>query len=148
MHHYSQPISNNSHFKAKHAYRNLHSVDGDKFSSDLEILTSPILRGALHPTITLKDLEDSFVKLAKNITEVIDHHAPVLTASRKQKRWQIKPWLTKGLINSIKNKQRLYKTFFLNGNDFKKSYFKNYLNKLIRVKSLSKKLYLKEALSL
>ena len=82
----SQPISNESHFEAKHAYRNIHSVDGDKFRSDLEMLTSPILHGTLHSTITPKDLEDSFVKLAKNITEVIHHHAPVLTASRKQKR--------------------------------------------------------------
>ena len=94
----SQPISNKSHFETKHTYRNIHSVDGDKFCSDLEISASPILHGTSHPTITPKDLEDSFVKLAKNITEVKDHHASVLTASRKQKRWQIKAWLTKGLI--------------------------------------------------
>ena len=144
----SQPIPNKSHFEAKHTYRNVHSIDGDKFRSDLEMLTSPMLHGTLHPTITPKDLEDSFAKLAKNISEVIDHHAPVLTPSRKQKRWQTKPWLTKGLIISIKNKQRLYKTFFSNGNDFEKSYFKKYSNKLTREKNLSKKLYYKEALSL
>ena len=40
----SQPISNKSHFEAKHTYRNIHSVDGDKFRSDLELLTSPILQ--------------------------------------------------------------------------------------------------------
>ena len=49
---------------------------------------------------------------------------------------------------SINNKQRLYKTFFLTGNDFEKSYLKKYWNKLTRVKNLSKKLYYKEALSL
>ena len=33
----SQTISNKSHFEAKQTYRNIHSIDGDKFRSDLEM---------------------------------------------------------------------------------------------------------------
>ena len=29
-----QPLSNKYHFEAKHTYRNIHAVDGDKLRSD------------------------------------------------------------------------------------------------------------------
>ena len=67
--------------------------------------------------------------------------------SRKQKRIQQKPWLTKGLLVSIKNKQKLYQSYFLNGNAYEKSFYKLYANKLTRVKNLSKKMYYKAAIS-
>jgi len=46
---------------------------------------------------------------------------------------QQNPWLTKGLLNSIKT-NKSYKKLFLNGN-------KEYANKLTRVKNFSKKMY-------
>ena len=67
--------------------------------------------------------------------------------SRKQKRIQQKPRLTKGLLVSIKNKQKLYQSYFLNGNAYEKPFYKLYANKLTRVKNLSKKMYYKTAIS-
>ena len=55
--------------------------------------------------------------------------------------------LTKGLLISIKNKERFYRTCFLNGNDFDKAFYKSYANKLTRVKALAKKLYLGAAIT-
>lgn len=78
---------------------------------------------------------------------MIEKHAPLKTASRKQKRIQQSPWLTKGLLTSIKNKQKLYKNYFLNGTVFEKSFYKKYANKLTRVKNLSKKLYYNATIS-
>ena len=47
--------------------------------------------------------------------------------------------MTKGLLISINNKQKLYHNFFLNGNAFGKHLYKAYADKLTRVKNLSKK---------
>ena len=80
------------------------------------------------------------------MSEVTEKHALLQTASRKQKRMQNKPWLTKGLLVSIKNKQILCKKFFLNNNEFGKWYYKKYANKLTRVKNLSKKNYYNDAI--
>ena len=65
-------------------------------------------------------LDQHFNHLVSAMSEVIEKHAPLQTASRKQKRMQNKPWLTKGLLVSIKNKQILYKKFFLSNNEFGK----------------------------
>ena len=64
---------------------------------------------------------------------------PSKQCPENKKRIQRKPWLTKGLLVSIKNKQKLYQSYFLNGNAYEKSFYKLYANKLTRVKNLSKK---------
>ena len=52
-----------------------------------------------------------------------------------------KPWITKGSFVSIRKKQKLYVTHYLKGNKIQKKY-KTYANKLTKLKTLSKKLYL------
>ena len=69
------------------------------------------------------------------------------TVSRKWRRFSQKPWPTKGIITSIKHKQKLYRTYFLTGNAFEKQFFKKYSNKLTSVKKLSKKMYYTEYIS-
>ena len=85
--------------------------------------------------------------MVNSFSQILNNHAPPQTLSRKKKRLQQKPWITKGLLTSIKNKQKLYKTCFLNGNDLDKHYFKIYSNKLPKVKNLSKKLFYNETIS-
>ena len=55
--------------------------------------------------------------------------------------------MTKGLLISIKNKQKLYRNFFLISTAFGKQFYKPYANKLKRVKNLSKKMYYTEFIS-
>ena len=100
----------------------------------------------LNSPLTNQFLDLSFNKLVKNISEIIDKHAPQQIASRKQKCILKNPGLTKGLLTSIKNKQKLYKTFFLQGTDWEKTFYKVYANKLARVKNLSKKMYYKQSI--
>ena len=92
-------------------------------------------------------LEKAGQTLIKTISDVTETHAPLQTASRRQKRLQKQPWITKGILISIKSKQKLYKTFFLGGSDFEKSFYKIYANKLTTVKNLSKKLYYHSAIA-
>ena len=67
--------------------------------------------------------------------------------SRSRKRILQNPWLTKGLLTSINNKQKMYKNYYLRGNDLKKSMYNVYVSKLIRVKNLSKKIFYHSALT-
>ena len=87
------------------------------------------------------DLNSSFTKFLSVVRNVITKHAPIMIASRSQKRKQAKPCLTKGLVISIRRKQWLYKTQFLNGNSLGKDQFKMFSNTLKKVKQLSKKMY-------
>ena len=64
-----------------------------------------------------------FYNLIANIEAVIDKHAPMQTVSRKWRRFSQKPWLTRGIITSIKRKQKLYHIYFLTGNAFEKQFF-------------------------
>ena len=55
-----------------------------------------------------------------------------------------KLWITKGILVSIRCKQKLYINFFLNVTEIEKILYKTYANKLSKVKTLSKKLYLEQ----
>ena len=39
----------------------------------------------------------------------MDHNAPLIKLSRKLTELASKPWITKGLLNSVKTKNKLYK---------------------------------------
>ena len=125
-------------------FRKLASVNQNNFCNGLFSSLSP-----LHDRSTLacgNDLSpnafnDHFTQVISAISAVIDKHAPLQKASRRQKRIQRNPWLSKGILTSIKQKQTLYRTHFLNGDALSINFFKTYSNKLTRVKSLSKKMY-------
>ena len=51
------------------------------------------------------------------------------------------PWISKGVFTSIRNKQQLYKSHYLNGSGEERSYYKRYANLLTKIKSAAKKSY-------
>jgi len=80
-----------------------------------------------------------FTSFLNDIKNTIDRHAPLHKLSKKKTKLTSKPWLTKGIFCSktfllfcsktykdctkfilLKNKQRLHKTFYRNGNNFEK----------------------------
>ena len=63
---------------------------------------------------------DDFIK---RVRLIIDFYAPLRQISRRQKRLRAKPWLTKGLLVSIKYKQKLYRSHFLSNDVDKKTYY-------------------------
>ena len=76
------------------------------------------------------------------INKNIDKHAPLKKVSRKQqKRFQNKPWITKELYISIKRKQKMHKTHYLNRSSNEKYFYKRYANMLTRIQNLAKQLY-------
>ena len=73
------------------------------------------------------------------IHNVIDKHAPPKQMSRKQKKLQSKPWITKSVYESIRLKNIMYKTHYLSNDDAKKREYKIFANKLTKTKALAKK---------
>ena len=49
--------------------------------------------------------------------------------------------MTKGILGSIRKRHFMFKSFFLQGNDSQKSFFRKYSNKLTKIIALTKKLY-------
>jgi len=71
-------------------------------------------------------------------------HAPIRIESCKKQKLMNKPWITKGILISIRAKQKLYKTRFLNGTETQIDHYKKYANLLCKLKQICKKLHLKE----
>ena len=74
------------------------------------------------------------------IKTILNTHAPLKLLSRKQKRLNSKPCITKGILISIKCKKKLYWSDYVNGNEVAKSLSKIYANKLKQMIRLANKL--------
>ena len=72
-------------------------------------------------------------------------HAPIKTLSKKEKKFRSKPWLTRGIITSIRTKNNMFKLAIRNKSKSFSDSFKKYRNLLTRLKDLSKKLYFKDS---
>ena len=74
---------------------------------------------------------NNFILMFNNI---LDQHAPLRFASRKETRSFHKPWLTKGLLTSISKKNALYKTMLSTNNPSISAKYKFYRNKITHLK--------------
>jgi len=90
---------------------------------------------------TIACVNNDAQQLLKIFKLVLDKHAPLRPMTRKEKRLNKKPWITKGIFKSIKTKNRLFRSYFKSNDPEKKYFYKKYLNKLTHLKNLSKRLY-------
>ena len=74
---------------------------------------------------------------------VVDKHAPKRLQTRRESKINNKPWLTKGILRSIKVKQKIYKQVLKDQTGTKWEYFKKYRNKLTHIIEASKRIYFK-----
>ena len=77
------------------------------------------------------------------MSQAIDKHALLKSCSRRQRRLFKKPWITKGILISIPKKNSMCKPHFINGNETQKFIFRQYSNKLTKIKTASKRNYFK-----
>ena len=73
--------------------------------------------------------------------ELVDHHFPLIKEFRKQFKYSLKPWITKGILISIKTQNKLYRKYLKNKSEIKFKIYKMYKNKLTYLKKLSKSNY-------
>ena len=55
---------------------------------------------------------DLFVQFLSTFSNIVNKHAPLKLLSRSEQKQKHKPWITKGLLKSIKHKNKLYKIMF------------------------------------
>ena len=75
--------------------------------------------------------------------KIVNKYAPLRSATRKEKRRFNKPWLTNGILNSIKYKHRLYAKFIKTKTPESLVQFKKFRNKLNHIILIAKKDYCK-----
>ncbi len=92
---------------------------------------------------SIHDLHQLTTNCIKKVTEVINKHAPLRKASASKRKQLIKPWISKGLLTSIKAKQKLYKSSYFSNDPGKVTKYKKYSNLLNRIKNKAKKDYYK-----
>ena len=73
--------------------------------------------------------------------KIVDKHAPLKLASQSKQRQLNKPWLTKGILKSVKRKQKMYRTHFLSEDLQKIGEYKHYAAFLSHLKNESKTKY-------
>ena len=80
-----------------------------------------------------KDLHGVTAAVLEQITIIANKHAPIKMMSRRQSKLHVKPWITKGMLKSIKTKQKLYHTHFSSNDSEKKAKYKKYSNKINKI---------------
>ena len=89
------------------------------------------------------EMNKIFTDFVALVHSCISKHAPLVPASRKKRKLLQKPWITKGILVSIRHKQKLYISHYLHGSELQKCFYKTYANNLTKIIRLSKKLELR-----
>ena len=74
-----------------------------------------------------------------NLHAITNCHAPLREASKRQRKRLERPWITKAIIHSIKQKHKLVKTLLYSTDPSKVKEYKAYSNKLNRIIRAAKK---------
>ena len=109
----------------KYFYRFMKNFNSETFVSDLSNNLDHFDFSA--PFSDIRELSAAFDNFIKIIKSTINAHAPLKIASRKQRKLLSKPWLTKGIQISIRNKKKLHQSFYVEGNAEQKLYYKKIL---------------------
>ena len=75
--------------------------------------------------------------MLNTIKTLVNNHAPLKQVSRSKRKQFTKPWITNGILKSIKTKQKMYHTHFHSNNINKVIQYKKYSNKLNKIKQKS-----------
>ena len=106
--------------------------DYSNFDSETYDIKSADWSSILNDPTNIHTKAGSFVEKLKGIA---NKHAPIKRITRSRLKQKIhKPWITDTLLNSIRNKQKMYRTHFLSKDLDKVAYYKKYPNTLSKLK--------------
>ena len=74
--------------------------------------------------------DEDYNKVVSTITDIIDKCIPLRKFNRSRKKDPMSPWITKGLLRSINNKNNLYKIYKNSATEENLNKYKSYRNKL------------------
>ena len=108
---------------------------------DFLIDLSEIMNEGITKNLYATPVDNLFKIFTENFESVLNKHTPLKELSRTEKKFRSKPWLTKGIRNSIKTKNTLYKESTKRNSPESFQRYKMYRNSLTHVKEKSKKLH-------
>jgi hypothetical protein len=126
------------------------SANISKTTRDFSKLNKPDLMNELNsinwPDVFATDLDPSqvFKIFYDIISQIIDRHIPERPMTRKEKKFESKPWITHGLKVSIQLKNKLYRKWIKTKSTYYHAKFKLYRNKINPLLKISKKKYYNE----
>lgn len=135
------PIFCLSSVQAEQKQKNLYYRDYTLFNNNnyLNDISSIDWEDIFSKCVSIHDKMEQFINQLKSIT---NKHAPIKKVSKsKIKQYTSKPWITNGILKSIKHKQKMYKTHYLSKNPIKIDKYKKYCNSLNKLKTISKSQY-------
>ena len=114
--------------------------DMKKFSEELFCQDLYKQLGDLHITES-RSPHDQFEEFVKLFTDIVNFRAPQRRATRVEKKLKSKPWLTQGLLKSIKLKNKMYTQFLMHPSNYQFDKYKKYRNVLNRAIKGAKRNY-------
>ena len=124
---------NHKQATVKPTFRDYTNFAPESFKVDLNDKLIEFIKNDLS-TDSILILDTTYDKFINIIKQTIDEHAPMKIASRKQQKLLERPWITRGLLGSIKRKQKMYKTHFLSKDENLISHYRFHTNKLNKIK--------------
>ena len=117
--------------------RDYSNFDGDNFLSELnsDIVQANILNS--------NSTNDKYNIFHDHLLTTLNKHIPIKLLSKKELKLKLKPWLTSGILTSVKRKNYFYKKFVKSQNPFWYSKYKTYRDKLNHLIRTSKNTYYK-----
>ena len=91
--------------------RDKSKFDSDAFNEDTQITLNNLVNK--QQTLNVANFNTKFDSFVNSVKSQIDRHALLKKLSRRQRQLKSKPWITKCLCTSIKNKRRMFKTCYL-----------------------------------
>ena len=89
------------------------------------------------------DPNHSFIRFNEKVNELLDRHMPWRKLSKKEIRMQSKPWITKGILNSIQRKDKLFHQYIKTKDLLRKetlhTEYKTLKNRITYIINMSKK---------
>ena len=118
-------------------YRSMANYRKDDFMDEITSLSNRLLTDvSLHPTAS--HLDNICTKFINEFSFIVNTHAPLKQMSKTKSNQKFKPWLTKGILKSIKTKNKLYANCYKQNNSNLISKYKQHSNKLTTIKRLAK----------
>ena len=129
----------NSHTQKKEEKVFLQNINEKSMESFLEDLNEAL------PFVDIPtyDINTKFSQLVSTIQTLTDKHFPPRPLSRKQTNLYKKPWLTKGIMKSIRQQNRLFHLCYKKHQKDKIEEYKKFRNKLTHIKETAKQNYYK-----
>ena len=94
------------------------------------------------------DVNESVTTIADNRSAITDRHAPLHKASKRQQKHLERPWTSKAIMHSIRQRHKLVKTNLYSTDPGKVKEYKVYSNKLNRIIHAAKRNYFSKQLEL